>query len=303
MSAKNIHSSIHTIINFTIVLSFLSQSFFYDHQLNAQSSDFGFGNWYSGSKNFVEVTYGIGDLNHKDFKAKFNSLSMSEIKLGRRFSKPAAGFKIIEFNDNYLFSSYINHFEDGNSSDNLKIDYDIWRFGFGYKKGYGYNLNGFAILPYYHSGLVWNRSKFTHPSEFIMEFAPTDYSTDLDVLTKYNDVIKFGTNNIAGIDFKLSNLIAIGASYETAVLFPYHKFWKQTGSFFIETLAQTGIDFLTEGVIIKEIPGAAPILYFVLKNGLSYFLYTLKQDDMNWPFSTAKPITLEAIKFSLKVTF
>ena len=106
MSAKNIHSSIHTIINFTIVLSFLSQSFFYDHQLNAQSSDFGFGNWYSGSKNFLEVTYGIGDLNHKDFKAKFNSLSMSEIKLGRRFSKPADGFKIIEFNDNYLFSSF-----------------------------------------------------------------------------------------------------------------------------------------------------------------------------------------------------
>jgi len=98
-------------------------------------------------------------------------------------------------------------------------------------------------------------------------------------------------------------LIGIGAAYEKAVIFPYHKFWKQTGSFFIETLAQTGIDFLTEDVIIKHIPGLAPILYFVLKNGLSYYIFTLKQDDMNWPFKTAKPITLEAVKFNLKVTF
>ena len=303
MSALYKYSSILMIFKIILFYSFLGQSFYHDQQLHAQSSDFGFGSWYAGSKNFIEITYGIGDLKHKNFVAEFNSLSMSEIKLGRRFSKPAAGFKIIEFNDNYLFSSYVNHFQNSNSSENLNIGFDIWRFGFGYNKGYGYNFKGFAILPYHHMGLVWNRSKFSHPYTNIITFEGIDYGNDIDILSKYNDVIKFGTTSHAGIDFRISNLFNIGASYETAVLFPYHKFWKQTGSFFIETLASTGIDFLTEGVIIKEIPGAAPILYFVLKNGLSYFLYTLKQDDMNWPFSTAKPITMEAIKFNLKVTF
>jgi len=271
--------------------------------LFSQSSDFGFGTWYSGSSNFIEVTYSIGDLKHKDFVAEFNSLSMSEIKLGRRFSKPAAGFKIIEFNDNYLFSSYIDHHEDSDGPSVLGISYDIWRFGLGYRKGIGYNFNGFAILPYHQMGLVWNRSRFTHPYTKIRTFDGIFYGNDIETLKKYNNVIKFGTASAAGIDLRLSNLIGIGAAYEKAVIFPYHKFWKQTGSFFIETLAQTGIDFLTEDVIIKHIPGLAPILYFVLKNGLSYYIFTLKQDDMNWPFKTAKPITLEAVKFNLKVTF
>ena len=75
------------------------------------------------------------------------------------------------------------------------------------------------------------------------------------------------------------------------------------GSILIETLSQTGIDFLTEGVIIKASPTLTPIVYFLLKNGLSYFFYTLKQEDMNWPFNSKAPLTLEAVKIDLKITF
>ena len=100
---------------------------------------------------------------------------------------------------------------------------------------------------------------------------------------------------------RLSSLITVAASYETAVILPYHKFWKQFGSFFIETFAQTGIDFLTEGVLVENIPKLVPIIYFILKNGLSYYMYTLKQEEMNWPFETVSPLTLESLKFSIKI--
>ena len=65
----------------------------------------------------------------------------------------------------------------------------------------------------------------------------------------------------------------------------------------------TGIDFLAEGVLIEKVPAITPILYFLLKNGLSYYTYTLKQEEMNWPFETVAPLTLESLKFSVKISF
>jgi hypothetical protein len=134
-------------------------------------------------------------------------------------------------------------------------------------------------------------------------FEGKDYGDEIDIIELYDEEIKYGTTNIGGIDFRLGALIGIGASYETSVIFPYHKFWKQTGSFFLETLIQTGIDFFAEGVLIENVPRITPILYFLLKNGLSYYTYTLKKKDMNWPFETASPLTLESVKFSLKIGF
>ena len=58
-----------------------------------------------------------------------------------------------------------------------------------------------------------------------------------------------------------------------------------------------------KGVILKSMPEVAPVLYFILKNGLSYFFFTLKQENMNWPFDTVPPLTFEALKFNLKISF
>ena len=71
------------------------------------SQDFGFGKYYTGSRDFIEISYGIGELNHKKIGTEFANLAMTEIKLGRRFLKPTAGYKIIQFSDNYLFSSFV----------------------------------------------------------------------------------------------------------------------------------------------------------------------------------------------------
>lgn len=263
-----------------------------------QLGEFGFGGINAGTRNFAEVSYGVGDFEHKVLKTSFNSLVLNEVKLGRRAIKPVAGYKLLQFSDEYLFSSFIDDNVQSVNNSN-KISYEVWRFGLGYRKGYGYNIGEFALIPYYQMGLVWNKISLNLPSpdNFIIPDA------DKPTIDQYDDNLKFGTTNVGGVDFRISPLFALGASYETAVVFPYHKAWKQIGSFFIETLAQTGFDYLTEGVLIRNAPSIVPILYFVLKNGLSYYLYTLKQDDMNWPFKTKEPLTMEVVKFSLKITF
>ena len=261
------------------------------------SNDFGFGNFYTGTKDFIEIGYGIGKLSNSLINSPFSNLSNSEIIIGRRFQKPTARYKLIEFSDNYLYSSYVDDYKE-NTIDNDKISYEIWRFGFGYRKGFGYRLGDIAVFPYYHIGIGWNKININTPQIEGVHISVNDSLR----LKNYDDEIKFGTSNIGGLDFNLSSTLSLGASYETAVIFPYYQTWKHIGSFFIETFAQTGIDFLTEGVIIKAVPSITPIIYFMLKNGLSYYLFTLKKDEMNWPFQSTSPIAIESYKFSLKIT-
>lgn len=297
MSKFYIYFSILIAFNL-IPFSVFSQPIQQNQLLISQPGDFSFSSWYSGTRNFAEVSYGVGSMQHITLQTSFNSPVINEIKLGKRFLKPIARYKLIEFNDNYLFSSYVDDNIQSINNTN-KLSYEIWRFGLGYRKGFGYNFGGFGILPYYQMGLVWNKINLNLPrSDFFV--LPEE---DIHIINHFEDQIKFGTTNIAGVDFRISSVFGIGASYETAIIFPYHKVWKQMGSFFIETLAQTGIDFLTEGVIIKAIPEVAPVIYFILKNGLSYYLFTLKQENMNWPFNTVAPLTIEGFQFNLKITF
>ncbi len=289
-----------------ILITFLtSQIIFPQENLNFSSAqdNFNFGSWFSGSKNFIEISYGFGELKQKNFDTEFNPLSLSEIKLGKRYLKPAGNYRILEFEDNFLFSSYLN--DNPGNIQNTKINFKIWRFGLGFRKGYGYSFGqNFAILPSYQLGFVWNQSKFSHPIERILTFAPVQiWQTEKNILDDYDNEIKFGTTNVAGIDLKLSSLLNIGINYETQIILPSYLVWKHFASFGIELLSQTGIDFLTEGVIIKAMPSVTPILYFLMKNGLSYFFYTLKQEKMNWPFDTKTPVTMESLKFDIKINF
>ncbi|MBK8944163.1 MAG: hypothetical protein IPM32_02730 [Ignavibacteriae bacterium] len=290
---------------FLLLIVFTSQIIFPQENLNSLSTqdDFNFGSWFSGSKNFIEVSYGFGELKHKEFTTDFNPISISEIKLGRRYLKPAGNYRILEFEDNFLFSTYLNY--NQTQKQNLEINTNIWRFGIGYRKGYGYSLGtNFEILPSYSLAFVWNQSKFNHPSERILTNTQiTIWEEENKILKKYDNEIKFGNTNSAGIDIRISSMLNIGVNYETQILFPQYLVWKHLGSFGIELLSQTGIDFLTQGVIIKAVPKLTPILNFLMKNGLSYFFYTLKQEKMFWPFDTKAPLAMETLKFDLKITF
>lgn len=283
---------------FSIAYISLIIIFFHFETSFAQLGEFGFGSYYTGTKDFIEVSYGLGDLKHKSISTSFNDLSQNEIIIGRRYIKPAANYKLINFSDNYLFSSYINDYSSS-TDENYKLSIDMWKVGFGYRKGFGYKLGNMAIMPFYHMGLVWNNIDLKLP-KLDNPFMEND---EIAYLRNYEDQIKFGTSNIGGLDLRLSSVIGIGASYEMDVILPYHKFWQQTGSFFIETMAQTGVDFFMEGVMLKAAPEIVPIFNFLLKNGLSYYFFTMKKDEMNWPFKSISPLTQETFKFSLKITF
>ena len=55
--------------------------------------------------------------------------------------------------------------------------------------------------------------------------------------------------------------------------------------------------------IVQSSPTLGPILHFLLKNGASLGYYLLVRDDMNWPFASETPLTVESFKLGAAITF
>ena len=70
----------------------------------------------------------------------------------------------------------------------------------------------------------------------------------------------------------------------------------------LEEIAMGAIQEFADS-IANSSPKSAPVVSFLLKSGLEYGLYELRQEKMNWPFDTAAPLTYETFKFGICVTF
>ena len=290
----------HYLILLVISVLFIYNSTFAQSSLFSKNDeivlggDFDFESLSETSKNFVEVTYGYSSLFYsgKNFTSSFSPSTLTEIKLGTSTIKPEGNYSILSFEENYFFSSLLTSYNKEDS----QVSFELWRLGAGARNGYGYNIkNSFQVIPYYHFGLAWSRGNFDEP-ELLGDLEEKKY------LDKFNNTVRFGTTNSAGMQIKVSQLISFGAEYETDIIFPKHLAFKQFGSFFIELMSQTGIDYLTKGVLLKAIPQGVPVIYFLLKNGLSYLFYTLKEEEMNWPFESEAPLRMETLKFNLKIS-
>jgi hypothetical protein len=129
-------------------------------------------------------------------------------------------------------------------------------------------------------------------------------SNPADIITTdlYNKTFRFGNSFQGGLQFKFTDNLGIDASYERSIVYSRHLFWKWGGSELIEVIGQGLIDKFVEE-ILDSTPAAVPVVNFVLKNALSYGLYELRQDKMNWPFETAPPLAFDTFKVGFTFVF
>jgi hypothetical protein len=247
----------------------------------------------------ISLQYGLAKVNRNDLQAEFVDPGLIEIKLGFIKDKPAWGTEyIINHKYSYLYLSNESNKLSGKEAIGTDIKSDMWRFGFGSSKGYGYKLGeSSAIIPYNSFTLNWSRIDFQFPD--IRTFAP---DPDNDVLNLYEGSFRFGTSSEGGVRIKLIDNLMLDAGYERAIVFQRHLFWKWAGSAVIETAAQGLLDgFINK--IFRSSPAAGPIINFVLKNALAYGIYQLRQDKMNWPFNSEAPIAYDQFKFGMTFVF
>jgi len=241
----------------------------------------------------ISLTYGFSSINLQNFSGSFASPNIPEIKLGYTTEKPAWSEEgIIKYKYNYIFLSNVTTDISG-TPDADEIESNLWRFGFGWANGYGYDLGSAAIIPYNSYSLAWSKLD-------VKNFPVNEQ--DKNKLTLYDDAFRFGTGSEAGLRIKVIRQVTLEAGYERSVIFERHLFWKWAGSALIEAAGHWALDSFVEKIMDSS-PYAAPIVGFVLKSALSYGIYELRQDKMNWPFKSAAPLAYDQFKFGLTFTF
>lgn len=243
----------------------------------------------------ISLNYGLSDISREDLQYPFADNNLIELKLGYTSTKTTKYADFIEkHNYNYLFLNRNTTNLAGGSETSSDIETKIWQFGSGWSKGYGYKIgDDAAIIPYFTSSITWTNIDFADDA-----LSPNDER----IKQLYDETIRFGSSSEAGIRIRPTSLIMFEAGYERSIVFERHLFWKWAGSGIIEIAAHGLLDaFIKE--IFKSSPEAGPIVYFVLKSALGYGLYELRQEKMNWPFSSAPPIAMNNVKFGVTFTF
>jgi hypothetical protein len=265
-------------------------------------------NWEFHGKPFIELNYGLGEISRKDFYYNFATNGAGEIKLGYASNESIyEDYNISEFHDRYFFISRLGSNLSSSDAKSSELRFDMWRFGFSKRKGYGYNIGPISIIPYHAEGFIWSRLNMKNfPADvFKLSDPPEAYiqgNLDTHFLNRINGEFKFGTTVESGINLNLASTIGFNVGYESTVVFPRHMFWKHLGSMIIESAGLNMLDHFIEEVADAS-PMAAPLVNAILKGAYSYAFYILKKDKMNWPFETEAPLTTETFKFGITFTF
>ena len=205
------------------------------------------------------------------------------------------GTNLIKYSFDYIFLKHLS--KDISSEKEIpsgQVEANIWSFGVSNSSGYGYDFGSSADLILYHtSGISWTKLDFKNVVPDSMG------QRALDV---YGDQFRFGKQYEGGIKFQVFSPLSINASYQRSIVFPRFMFWYWAGSEILEGIAQGMVDHFAKK-IVKNSTIAGPIMYFLLKNGLSYGAYELRKKYMNWPINTAAPFMNEGFKVGFALSF
>ena len=242
----------------------------------------------------ISSYYGITDINDEQITQPLADGNLAQLDLGytRRNTSKYAEY-ILKYSYKNLYLGYVSSEIGESTSDTNQINSNTWRFGFARSGGYGYKMGNAALIFYNSWSFDWSSVDFTNRAN-----NPEDQNT-LDYI---EDRIRFGTSADGGVRFVAASLITLDAGFQRSIVFPRHLFWKLAGSAIIEVASQGLLDIFIKKVFNSS-PSAGPIVYFLLKNALSYGIYELRQDKMNWPFSSAPPLAFDSFRFGVMFTF
>jgi len=251
--------------------------------------------FYKGSPS-IELSYGQSDISLKNSEIYFTPIGTLNLKLGWHHEIKTSNKNIIKYRSNFTSGNYsTSNIKISNATSSAPVTLS---FGIGSADGYGYKLwKKSSLVLYNSSAITWTRYD-KGINIYTFEFTGPQYDKSDD----FNKSLRFGSSAEGGIIMPLSSMLNLQASYERTIVFPRHMVWKHLGSAMLEAGAQSLIDEFVNA-IYKSSPFAAPIVSFILKNGLSYGLYELRREKMNWPFESAEPLLFDTYKVGLKFTF
>ena len=247
----------------------------------------------------IDLSYGISKPYLKNSGNSFIRQGLLEMNLGYTYEKKFRyGKNITKYMNRFIYGGFVANNLDIRPQDNS--DLKTWRFGFGNSSGYGYQVwDKSSIILYSSSSMAWTR--FDNGVSYIdpVEGPPNDFVAKTQ---DFNQTFRFGTGMQAGIIIPIQGIVNIHAQFDRTLVFPRHLVWKNIGSAFIEVVLQSTADRFVRTIFKSSSPALAPIVNFVLKNGIAFAMYELRREKMNWPFESAPPMLFDSFKagFSFK---
>lgn len=242
----------------------------------------------------IETNYGFSKNSLNKLTGKFSKANLAELKLGYTNEYNVSSTEsIMKYSSSY-FGISNSSYKLAKKSVSSDLDGDIWRFAAGWDRGYGYKPSQKSAIIFYNgNAFTMSRLKIDNPIP--------DLADSLS-LNMFRDAFRYGQKTEAGMKIQIIPQLVLNASYERAQVFPRWLFWKWAGGAIIEVAAQSMVDEFVDK-ILDSTPMAAPVINFLLKNGLSYGIYELRKDKMNWPFNTPAPFMTDSFKFGVTFIF
>jgi len=248
----------------------------------------------------IEVGYGIADPSLEELGPKFARTGVVELNLGFVSLRRAKG-GIKDFECGGVLLARLGS-DLGGSAGGDELDSEFWRIGLRWNTGYAYPVRGSHVVLFHGTGM--NITRFDAPGlgDNADESELLDEAVDQHLLGYFDEEFTFGTSTRGGLLLQFGPIVGLEAGYERAVAFRRLLLWKWAGSEVLEHVALGLVDEFVKKILDRR-PAAAPIVNFLLKNGLSYAAYELRRDDMNYPFDTAPPLFTDSYKVGLRFTF
>jgi len=250
----------------------------------------------------IRLSYGFAERSHDDLEGELADPVAIELELGSaHWSDAASG--IVDYTSNGVSFSYSGSDLGGGDDEDKAFETEAWAVGLFSYTGIGYRIRASALTPY--SGgrlgfyrLGYDREVMTGAEEVSGELSDEDFRR----LGFFHEEFRLATSAEGGVRARIGPMVEVGLGYERMTVMQRWLPWKWLGSVMTEALAQEALDEFI-GAIRDRTPAAAPIVAFVLKNGLSYGIYELRQEDMNWPFGDAPPLAQDTFKLSVSFAF
>lgn len=242
-------------------------------------------------KPYISVSYGMSENSYFGLPGSLAKTGSIEAKLG--YTHEAQGFRRAMFEKESGLFFGKNAYNIGRSTDGKEIQTSAWKFGFEGSSAIPYSAGSVKVIPFHSRGLEWTYMT-------VDTFNISDVTRE--TMDLYNEAVRFGNRFEGGLKFRIAETVEIGAGYQRSIIYPRHMFWYWAGSSIIEEIGQGLIDEFVAN-IYKSSPAASPIVYFLLKNALSYGAFELRKEKMNWPFDTAPPFFADTYKVTLTFVF
>lgn len=191
--------------------------------------------------------------------------------------------------------------EEGGRDDR---NFSAWQFFFTGSKAYGWNIaNNFDIFLGSESG--WGFSRLSYGSDLPdIDLPVRELVLGLDpyeqMQNTYKEDWRVGEYFEATLSIRPIKNLSFEAGFQRDLILPRWLVWHSFVSSLTQGVAE-GLSDLFVNKVIKINPKLAPIVYFILENGINYGFFELRKDNMNWPLSSAEALVLDS--FTLGFTF